>query len=306
MRTSTVIVTDNGDLTADSVIRHMAPGDTIRLDPAKLNADYVISASFGSITGWRTVIETPHRSFEVGSHTSVWWRKPTAAESLEGDAAWVADENQMALLGLLRTSNLHIWVNDPGVNERAALKAPQLALARTVGLDVPETIITNDPTTAARFVARHEGAASKAMRQKHTLFVPTTSVSPSDDLSAVSEAMHQFQRRIDKLYDVRVIVIGGRVFATKITSPGLDVRTARREDQSYDVIRPPGYVTKALFAYMRAEGLRYSAFDFVADKSGLWWFLENNPNGEFGYLEEATGMAISRALADYLHQRPAW
>lgn len=307
MRTTTVIVTNDGDLTADSVVRHMDADDVIRLDPATLHDGYTVTASLGTTDAWRTVIETPHRSFEIDAQTSVWWRRPTMPETVESDdEAWVADENQTALLGLLRTSGVRVWVNDPDIGARAALKAPQLALARTLGLEIPETLITNDPKAAAEFVAEHQGAAVKAMRQKRTLFIPTTYVSPSDDLSGVAGALHQFQRCIDKAYDVRVVAIGNRLFPVKIVSPGLDVRTARREDQSYSAVSAPGHVARALTSYMRAERLRYCAFDLVVDKDGTWYFLEANPGGEFGYLEEATGAALSRAMADYLHQRPAW
>lgn len=307
MRTSTVIVTNDGDLTADSVVRHMDPDTVIRLDPADLHTDYIITASLDAEGGWRTIIETPHRAIEVGPGTSVWWRKPTMPEGIQDDdEAWVADENQAALLGLLRAARVRIWVNDPDTAARAGLKAPQLTLARRLGLNTPETLLTNDPLAAAKFVQRYQDVVVKAMRQKRTLFIPTTTVLPGADLSDVAGAMHQFQRRIDKAWDARIVAIGERLFPVKIVAPGLDVRTARREDQSYSAIAAPGHVAKALRTYMREERLAYCAFDFVGDAAGAWYFLEANPGGEFLYLQEATGMAMARAMAEYLHQRPAW
>jgi hypothetical protein len=44
----------------------------------------------------------------------------------------------------------------------------------------------------------------------------------------------------------------------------------------------------------------YGAFDFSIDRDGGWWFLECNPNGQWGFITEATGIPIASAIADLL------
>jgi hypothetical protein len=46
--------------------------------------------------------------------------------------------------------------------------------------------------------------------------------------------------------------------------------------------------------------LEFGAIDLVLDKKGEIWFLENNANGQWAFVEEATGQPIGKAMADLL------
>jgi hypothetical protein len=41
-------------------------------------------------------------------------------------------------------------------------------------------------------------------------------------------------------------------------------------------------------------------FDFAVTPDGDWVFLELNPNGQWGWIEDHTGLAITSAMADLL------
>jgi hypothetical protein len=43
--------------------------------------------------------------------------------------------------------------------------------------------------------------------------------------------------------------------------------------------------------------LRCAALDFAVDGAGRWWFLEINPNGQWLWIEHATGLPIAAAVA---------
>lgn len=53
---------------------------------------------------------------------------------------------------------------------------------------------------------------------------------------------------------------------------------------------------------MNHFGLVYGAFDFAVDAVGTWWTLECNPAGQYGFIEDATGLPITAALADVLEK----
>ncbi|SDP10272.1 hypothetical protein SAMN04487905_1022 [Actinopolyspora xinjiangensis] len=55
---------------------------------------------------------------------------------------------------------------------------------------------------------------------------------------------------------------------------------------------------------MRRFGLLYGALDFVITPEGRWVFLEINPGGQYGWLEAATGAAITGQLAELLTSNP--
>ena len=51
---------------------------------------------------------------------------------------------------------------------------------------------------------------------------------------------------------------------------------------------------------MKHFNLEFGAFDFILSKSGELYFLEVNPNGQWYWLEDLTGVLISDAIADIL------
>ena len=62
----------------------------------------------------------------------------------------------------------------------------------------------------------------------------------------------------------------------------------------------PAGMHEMINLYMSRFGLTYGALDFVVDHDGAWWFLENNPGGQYGWLEGMTGAPITGALAQTL------
>jgi hypothetical protein len=46
--------------------------------------------------------------------------------------------------------------------------------------------------------------------------------------------------------------------------------------------------------------LAFGAFDFVVDRVGTLWWMECNPNGEWGWLTEAIDVPVADALAALL------
>jgi D-alanine-D-alanine ligase-like ATP-grasp enzyme len=69
---------------------------------------------------------------------------------------------------------------------------------------------------------------------------------------------------------------------------------------TYELIAPPQAVADSIRSLMRALGLVYGALDFVVTPDGEWVFLEINAGGQYGWLEAATGAALTDALADLL------
>ncbi len=62
----------------------------------------------------------------------------------------------------------------------------------------------------------------------------------------------------------------------------------------------PPRVAGAVRAYLREAELAYGAFDFAEDADGIWWFLECNQSGQFGFVEAETGQPIARTVARWL------
>jgi glutathione synthase/RimK-type ligase-like ATP-grasp enzyme len=113
------------------------------------------------------------------------------------------------------------------------------------------------------------------------------------------------QSEILKQYDVRVTVVGERVFATAIWSQDneetiTDWRKGSRPDLRHEKIVLDQRVERQCVKLVQRLGLRYGAIDLVCDQSGKLWFLEINPNGQWAWIENLTGYPIAAAIVDEL------
>lgn len=62
----------------------------------------------------------------------------------------------------------------------------------------------------------------------------------------------------------------------------------------------PTGVEKALTAHLEHFGLASGSFDLCITRDGDLHWLELNPNGQWGWLEDETGLPIASAFADLL------
>ena len=70
-------------------------------------------------------------------------------------------------------------------------------------------------------------------------------------------------------------------------------------------VEVPARTAAAVRAYLRDAELAYGAFDFAEDADGIWWFLECNQSGQFGFVEMDTDQPIAQTVADWLtHGEP--
>ncbi|MNY38950.1 RimK-like ATP-grasp domain protein [compost metagenome] len=104
---------------------------------------------------------------------------------------------------------------------------------------------------------------------------------------------------------MRVTVVGDRVFSAAIHSQADEDSTVdwRRGDSvnlRHEVISLPEPVAMRCVELVRRLGLRYGAIDLVEDPEGRFWFLECNPNGQWAWIENRTGLPIAAAIVDQL------
>lgn len=108
---------------------------------------------------------------------------------------------------------------------------------------------------------------------------------------------------MEKAYEVRLTVVDDMWFAIRIDSGSdaaeLDWRTDY-DNLSYSVVAAPDQVREAVRRLMDRLRLRFGALDFIVTARGEWVFLEINPNGQWAWLQDATGLPIAAAIADAL------
>ncbi|MFI9718551.1 ATP-grasp ribosomal peptide maturase [Streptomyces sp. NPDC052396] len=308
-----LVVTNLDDPTADLVIAELHDRGTpvVRFDSGDFPATLSCCAFIGGdVTQWRGSVQTPTRTAELGAARSLYYRRPSgfAFPHLDAqDARFAAAQARFGLGGVLTSLPDCLYVNHPNRIGDAEYKPAGLAAAATCGFAVPPTLITNRPDNARSFIKQHGPAIFKPLSVPLYLVdgkaqtVPVADVSADEIDEAVTGTMHLFQARVDKVADVRVTVIGDRVFAVRIDCDLLDWRTDYSV-HTYTPVSAPAPVERAIFAYLRHFRLVFGAFDFALSRSGEWTFIECNPSGQWAWMEPPTGLPMTAALADLLER----
>ncbi|MFJ7902150.1 ATP-grasp ribosomal peptide maturase [Streptomyces sp. NPDC096198] len=303
-----LILTCEQDVTADMVVAelHGSGVPVVRLDPADLPGTVALSGEYvhGAFQGH---LSAGGRLVSTGGLRSVWVRRPgIAATRVDEPSPWLTEEASQALYGMLDGTGAR-WMNRPDAARRARRKPWQLRLAQRSGLPVPATLITTFPQAARDFARRFPDLVVKPVSGTHPQdpprAVPTSRVAPDTDFTAVAYGPTLLQRRIAKRADIRLTAVGDRLLAARKPAvpdaDDVDVRFAPSTGPWQPVDVPPR-IAPAVHAYLREAELAYGAFDFAEDADGIWWFLECNQSGQFGFVELDTGQPLARAVAHWL------
>ncbi|MBI4876326.1 MAG: alpha-L-glutamate ligase [Acidobacteria bacterium] len=248
--------------------------------------------------------------FDLTRARSVWWRRPQTpnlAAVTDSDVyAFTHNEWQEAINGLWQLIDAP-WMNPPARDEVAGRKALQLKIASGLGLRIPRTLITSD-TQAARAFIDQQGLGRtvfKTFSCTHAIWRETRLVGAEDleKLEHVRLAPVIFQEYIEAAADLRVTVVGRKIFAAAIdaraTDYPVDFRMSLGQARTEAAELPPA-VSERLLALMDRLGLVYGAIDLRRTPEGEYVFLEINTAGEFLFIEERTSQPIARAVADWL------
>lgn len=237
-----------------------------------------------------------------------------------GRREFMGKECSATILGLYSMCSHAEWMNDYHAEQRALNKPHQLRVAAQCGLAIPETLITQDPDDARAFYREHAGnVLTKAIGQSgyvpgdgaegHAeIYANKLSVDDYDCLDRVRHGPCLLQAYAEKVIELRVTVVGTRVFATAIESQKsektkVDWRRYDNPNTPYYRYRLPDSTSSALIMLMRRLGLEYGAIDLVLTPKGEYVFLEVNPGGQWGWVENMTGHPIDEAIADWLALR---
>jgi predicted ATP-grasp superfamily ATP-dependent carboligase len=114
-----------------------------------------------------------------------------------------------------------------------------------------------------------------------------------------------FQAYVEKRVELRITVVGGQVFAAEIHSQHSnhtrhDWRRYDRYQTPYLPHELPRHLQQLCIQLVERLGLCYGAIDMVLTPDERYVFLEINPNGQYLWIENLTGLAITDAICDLL------
>lgn len=200
------------------------------------------------------------------------------------------------------------WLNTPEKIRLAENKIAQLALAATVGFDIPSTVVSNTWEDITRLpsdkvilkMPRGVLTVGNELRALYT----TVFMNNSEALADGNPYPGIWQPFLPKAREWRITAVGEETFDAAIyTKPGAKDDWRRHQHGPDVVFRQetfPDDAKQKCLQFLGSLGLRYGTFDFVESPAGQLTFLECNPNGQYGWLEQRLGLPISKAIASQL------
>lgn len=293
--------------------------DVVRLDTDLFPTEVRLEGRFGP-GGEEHVVRTADREVPFSEVTAVWNRRFAIGKAIPKDLEHQVrfasvQESRESLRGLL--GSLDVFALDPLERVFAAKnKQLQLRLAREVGLEVPDTLITNDPEAVRSFVGRYPaGVVCKMLTsfavydeegRENVVFTNLLTEADLTDLAGLSLSPMTFQEAVAKEVELRVTVVGRRVFSASIDSQSSERATHDWRRDGAALVGQwrehplPAEVEQRLLALCDRLGLNYGAADFIRTPEGRLVFLEINPAGEWFWLEKAPGFPLSSEIAAVL------
>jgi glutathione synthase/RimK-type ligase-like ATP-grasp enzyme len=205
------------------------------------------------------------------------------------------------------------WISNPQATFQASDRSKQLSVAKAVGFNIPDTLITNDPDAARDFYHCHDGGVVIKALRHHSVVVRGKMYSMftrrilMKDLPRLDDLLYApciLQEELHEKSELRVTVVGEEVFTAELDSRS----TVRNYDDIHRAVSNfpirvfdlPDRIRTHCIDLIKSLGLRYGAIDFIKDENERLVFLEVNPTGDWYWIERKTKLSITKAMVNLI------
>lgn len=203
-------------------------------------------------------------------------------------------------------------------NNSSVDKLSVLILAKALGLDIPDSMVTTNDAAIIKFTSAHESIITKAIGEnlvlnfeiennEHVFGMTYTEEIFASDLAIGHVRFPSFvQEKLDKEFDIRVFYLNGVCYSMAIFSQ-LEKQTSTdfrnyntKKKQRVSPYLMPDEVCDKIKKLMESLNLNSGSIDFVLTKGGRHVFLEVNPVGQFGMVSYPCNFQLEKKIAQYL------
>lgn len=244
---------------------------------------------------------------------AVFFRQPVFYRSTPATSVSLNEQLQRtqwhAFLQALSVFRRAAWMNPPAATYAAESKPYQLAIAKSCGFTIPQTIVTNGPHWIRSWFPAELAVRTVdtvVLRDGDEQLFPYTSIISATELSddSLKTAPVIAQEAIRNKTDLRVTVVGSEAFPVRIVENGHgiegDWRLREKEALTFEDHALSGEELARCVGIIHKLGLSYGAIDLAETPDGIT-FIEVNPTGEWGWLSNPS-RPISLAIAGWLAQ----
>jgi len=302
-----LIITHKEDYTADFLINQL---NQQGISYFRLNCEDLLVSPLYEISNKDSFKVVFKEHSEV---KSIWYRR-TQLPDLKGMKAaeqqYFFKEFEALLDNLYHALADFKWLSNPFRIRIAENKLFQLQKARSIGMNVPKTLITNDKEKLRAFYSKNSQTIIKPLYSGYVPLNGSTSLLFTNLISEVNMVTLDefdltpciYQEYIEKAYEFRITVVDNQVFAAKVDSQAIEETKVdwRKTKLQFSACDIPSKVSRQCIELCQVLGIHFGAIDLIQDKAGQFWFLEINPNGQWAWIEMDTGLEISAAIIQYL------
>lgn len=255
---------------------------------------------------------SPRQQLSLTQYDVVWWRRyfgfPVDVESLHPDDRWFVESGNRAYsqdFPFLVAPQAR-WINSPWGESAALNKSLSLRLARRLGLQVLDTLITNSRDAAHAFITEKNSAGHEVVFKTfyphawasneggletvayaHTCVI-TTEQLVDDEMFRLCPVI--LQEKCASRYEIRALFMGDAYVAVRYNerssaSRQLDARRSMLTPGGGRRCELPEDVARKCRAMLAGLGCTFASFDLLVDEDGSCNFLELNPEGQFLWME---------------------
>lgn len=143
-------------------------------------------------------------------------------------------------------------------------------------------------------------------KEEHVVFTSEITNDHLNDMEGLSLCPMTFQERLEKKLEMRVTIVGKKIFCFSIDSQRMSTAALdwRKEGAAmvddWQPYQLPAAIEQKLQAFMNDYGVNYGAIDLILTPDDEFYFLEINAAGEYFWLDKLCGNSISKEIAGVL------
>ena len=315
-----LLITSKTDITTDYIVRRLRERkkEFYRLNTEDIGQTVQLCFDF-SKKSFKIFDFCTNKEIDLLKIKSVYFRRPEInavfSETTKAEANFIKGELIFTLEGLYKILDDAFWLNNVTKIRNAENKIYQILVASKLGFNIPNSIVTNHSKFAKDFYFDQESyciikpiksGLIEDAEEEGVIFTNRIFLEEKN-AERIESCPIYLQRLIDKKGDVRVTVVGDKVFGAFIHSQDLkesqiDWRKAG-VPLTHSKIELPKDLIAQCQCLMSELSLNFGAIDFILDKKGNYFFLEINPNGQWAWIERQLDYNISNEITNILVEK---
>lgn len=208
----------------------------------------------------------------------------------------------------------HLYKNTKvlgSTNNMDVEKISTLLIAKKIGLNTPDFLITSNKIKLRDFIKKNGKIITKPIfnvkpiylsKSKHFYMYSAliTNIEEIEDSFFPS----LFQAFIEKMYEIRVFFLDGKLFAAGYTNSKrtqlIDSRNLFKTELIYFPVSLPKTIIQKIIRLMEKLNLKTGSLDLILSTEQKYYFLEVNPCGQFERLSNACNFNLDKEVALWL------